>query len=395
MPLALWALAVCAFGIGTTEFVVTGVLPGIAEEFGVSVSTAGYIATVYAAGVFVGAPLTTVLGTRVERRRMLAALMVLFVAGNLVTALAPTFGAVLAGRVIASFTHGAFFGIGAVVAAGLVAPARRAGAIAFMFTGLTVANVVGVPAGTLLGEALSWRATFAVIALVGVVGLIGVLALVKRGERPAGARVRPEFAALADPQVLLAMGMTVLGFGGVFVSVTYLAPMMVEVAGFSESAVTWVLVLFGLGMVVGNAAGGRIADRAPMPLLLGALVALAATLLAFTWGAHSQAASLVLVFLVGAFGFATVPPLQMRVMDKAAHAPTLASALNIGFFNLGNALGAWLGGAAIAGGLGLTAPNWIGALLPLGALVLAVAAAALDRRAGAAPAAPAVAAVRE
>ncbi|NYI97589.1 DHA1 family inner membrane transport protein [Streptomonospora nanhaiensis] len=326
---------------------------------------------------------------------MLAALMVLFVAGNLVTALAPTFGAVLAGRVIASFTHGAFFGIGAVVAAGLVAPARRAGAIAFMFTGLTVANVVGVPAGTLLGEALSWRATFAVIALVGVVGLIGVLALVKRGERPAGARVRPEFAALADPQVLLAMGMTVLGFGGVFVSVTYLAPMMVEVAGFSESAVTWVLVLFGLGMVVGNAAGGRIADRAPMPLLLGALVALAATLLAFTWGAHSQAASLVLVFLVGAFGFATVPPLQMRVMDKAAHAPTLASALNIGFFNLGNALGAWLGGAAIAGGLGLTAPNWIGALLPLGALVLAVAAAALDRRAGAAPAAPAVAAVRE
>ncbi|MBB6173687.1 DHA1 family inner membrane transport protein [Nocardiopsis mwathae] len=380
MPLALWALAIGAFAIGTTEFVVTGVLPGIADEFGVSISTAGYIATTYAMGVFVGAPLVTVIGARVERRRMLAALMVLFVAGNLITSLAPTFAAVLVGRVVASFTHGAFFGIGAVVAADLVAPNRRAGAIAFMFTGLTLANVVGVPAGTLLGQYVGWRATFAAITLLGVVGLIGVLALVPRSGKPRGARLRPELAALANPQVVLAMAMTVLGFGGVFVSITYIAPMMVEVAGFAESGVTWLLVLFGLGMVVGNTLGGRFADVHLMPMLYTALGALAVVLLAFTWGAHSPFASAVCVFLIGAFGFATVPPLQKRVMDKAAAAPALASALNIGFFNLGNAIGAWLGGFVIAQGFGLTSPNWAGALLPAAALLLAVLSAILDRR---------------
>ncbi|CAM3755549.1 MFS transporter [Nocardiopsis rhodophaea] len=380
MPLALWALAIGAFGIGTTEFVVTGVLPGIADEFGVPISVAGNVATVYAMGVFIGAPLTTAIGTRVERKRMLAALMVLFVVGNLITSVAPTFGVVLVGRVITSLTHGAFFGIGAVVAADLVAPNKRASAIAFMFTGLTIANVVGVPAATLLGQSASWRATYGVITLLGVIGLIGILALVPRGSTPKGARIRPELAAFTNPQVLLAMAMTVLGFGGVFVSITYIAPMMVEVAGFAESSVTWLLMLFGLGMVVGNSLGGRFADRALMPMLYTALAALAVVLLAFTWGAHSTIASAVLVFLVGAFGFATVPPLQKRVMDKAAEAPTLASAMNIGFFNLGNAIGAWLGGFVIAQGFGLTAPNWAGAVLPAGALLLAVLSAVLDRR---------------
>ncbi|GAA2003611.1 MFS transporter [Nocardiopsis rhodophaea] len=380
MPLALWALAIGAFGIGTTEFVVTGVLPGIADEFGVPISVAGNVATVYAMGVFIGAPLTTAIGTRVERKRMLAALMVLFVVGNLITSVAPTFGVVLVGRVITSLTHGAFFGIGAVVAADLVAPNKRASAIAFMFTGLTIANVVGVPAATLLGQSASWRATYGVITLLGVIGLIGILALVPRGSTPKGARIRPELAAFTNPQVLLAMAMTVLGFGGVFVSITYIAPMMVEVAGFAESSVTWPLMLFGLGMVVGNSLGGRLADRALMPMLYTALAALAVVLLAFTWGAHSTIASAVLVFLVGAFGFATVPPLQKRVMDKAAEAPTLASAMNIGFFNLGNAIGAWLGGFVIAQGFGLTAPNWAGAVLPAGALLLAVLSAVLDRR---------------
>ncbi|ASU85832.1 MFS transporter [Nocardiopsis gilva YIM 90087] len=380
MPLALWALAIGAFGIGTTEFVVTGVLPGIADEFGVSISAAGYIATVYAMGVFVGAPLTTAIGTRIERKRMLAALMVLFVVGNLITAVAPTFGVLLVGRVVTSLTHGAFFGIGAVVAADLVAPNKRASAIAFMFTGLTIANVVGVPAATLLGQSVSWRATYGVITVLGVIGLIGILTLVPGGSTPKGARIRPELAAFTNPQVLLAMAMTVLGFGGVFVSITYIAPMMVEVAGFAESSVTWLLMLFGVGMVVGNSLGGRFADRALMPMLYTALAALSVVLLAFTWGAHSAIASAVLVFLVGAFGFATVPPLQKRVMDKAAGAPTLASAMNIGFFNLGNAIGAWLGGFVIAQGFGLTAPNWAGAVLPAGALLLAVLSAALDRR---------------
>ncbi|GGM35458.1 MFS transporter [Longimycelium tulufanense] len=379
MPLALWALAIGAFGIGTTEFVVTGVLPGVATEFAVSVPAAGYLATGYAMGVFLGAPLTTIIGTRIERKRMLTALMVLFVVGNLLTAVAPTFALVLLGRVLSSLTHGAFFGIGAVVAADLVAPNRRASAIAFMFSGLTLANVVGVPAGTLLGQHISWRATFGVITVLGVLGVIGVATLVPRGPKPQGTRVRPELAALTDPQVLLAMAMTVLGFGGVFVSITYVAPMMVEVAGFSGSGVTWLLMLFGVGMVVGNSLGGRFADNALMPMLYTALAALAVVLFAFTWGAHSKIASAVCIFLIGGFGFASVPPLQKQVMDKAAGAPTLASAMNIGFFNLGNAIGAWLGGFVIAHGLGLTAPNWAGALLPAGALLLAVLSAALDR----------------
>ncbi|GAA3746474.1 MFS transporter [Salinactinospora qingdaonensis] len=380
MPLALWALAIGAFGIGTTEFVVAGVLPGVIDEFGVSVSTGGYMATGYATGVFIGAPLTTALGTRVERKHMLAALMGLFILGNITTALAPAFGVVLVGRVVASLTHGAFFGIGSVVAAELVGPKKGASAIAFMFSGLTLANVVGVPAGTLLSQHTDWRTTFGAIALLGVIGLLGVLALVPRGSRPEGARLRPEVAALRNPQVLLAMGMTVLGFGGVFVSITYVAPMLTDVAGFSESGVTWVLVLFGLGMVVGNSLGGRFADKALMPMLYVALVSLSLVLLVFTWGAHSTIVAPICVFLVGGFGFATVPPLQKRVMDKASAAPTLASAINIGFFNLGNAIGAWLGGLAIAFGFGLTSPNWVGALLPVGALGLAALSAALDRR---------------
>ncbi|MFC4563771.1 MFS transporter [Nocardiopsis mangrovi] len=380
MPLALWALAIGAFAIGTTEFVVAGVLPEVADGFGVSLSAAGHMATVYAMGVFIGAPLMTVLGARVERKRMLAALMALFVIGNTITAAAPAYSLLLTGRVVASFTHGAFFGIGAVVAAGLVAPHRRAGAIAFMFTGLTLANVVGVPVGTLLGQHMGWRATFAAVAVLGAIGLAGVLALVPRGPKPEQASIRPELAALRNPQVLLAMAMTVLGFGGLFVSITYVAPMMTDIAGFGTSAVTWLLVLLGLGMVVGNALGGRLTDTAPVATLYVSLGALSLTLLAFTWGAHSMVASAVLLFLIGASAFATVAPLQIRVMNKAAAAPTLASALNIGFFNLGNAIGAWLGGLAISLGWGLTSPNWIGALLPAGALLLAVVATSLDRR---------------
>ncbi|GGM71486.1 MFS transporter [Longimycelium tulufanense] len=380
MPLALWALAVGAFGIGTTEFVVSGVLPGVADEFGVSIPTAGYLATVYAIGVFVGAPLTTIIGARVERRRMLAAMMVLFIIGNLFTTVAPTFAFVLVGRVLAALSHGAFIGIGTVVAASLVAPNKGARAIAFMLSGMTLANVVGVPAGTLLSQHVSWRAAFGVITVVGVIGVIGIRTLVPEGPKPQGARIRPEVAALTNPQVILALSMTVLGFGGVFVSLTYVAPMMVEVAGFAESTVTWLLGLFGVGLVIGNMIGGRFADRALMPMLYAGLTGLAVVLFAFTWGAHSKIASAVCILLIGVFGFATVPPLQKRVMDKAAGAPTLASAVNIGCFNLGNAVGAWLGGFVIARGLGLTAPNWAGALLPAGALVLAFVSATLDRR---------------
>ncbi|MFH8383914.1 MFS transporter [Kitasatospora sp. NPDC018058] len=391
MPLALLALAIGAFGIGTTEFVIMGLLPEIAGDYGVSIPTAGLLVTGYAIGVVIGAPLMTVLGTRISRKTMLMLLMGLFTVGNLVSATAPGFGVMLAGRIVASLAHGAFFGIGSVVAAELVAPEKKAGAIATMFTGLTVANIVGVPLGTFIGQAVGWRATFAAVAVLGVVGLLGIAKLVPATPRPEGAHLRRELTAFRNPQVLLAMAMTVLGFGGVFAAITYIAPMMTHVAGYSDGSVTWLLVLFGVGMFLGNLLGGAFADRKLMPMLYTTLGGLAVVLALFTLTAHDKTAAAVTILLVGALGFATVPPLQKRVLDQAHGAPTLASAVNIGAFNLGNALAAWLGGTVITAGLGYTAPNWVGALLAAAALVLALWSAALERRTPAAvPAAAAV-----
>jgi DHA1 family inner membrane transport protein len=382
MPLALLALAIGAFGIGTTEFVIMGLLPEVAAGYGVSIPTAGLLVTGYALGVVIGAPLMTILGTRVSRKRMLMLLMGLFIAGNVLSALAPTFGLMLAGRVVSSLAHGAFFGIGSVVASDLVAPQKKAGAIAMMFTGLTVANVIGVPLGTLVGQHLGWRVTFLLVAVLGGIGLAGIARLVPGQPRPQGVRLRHELAAFRNVQVLLAMSMTVLGFGGVFAAITYITPMMTDVAGFADTSVTWLLVLFGLGMVGGNLLGGRYADRHLMPMLYVSLGSLALVLALFTFTAHNKVTAAVTVTLIGALGFATVPPLQKRVLDQAAGAPTLASAVNIGAFNLGNALSAWLGGIVIAAGLGYTAPNWVGAALAASALVLAILSGAIERRHG-------------
>ncbi|MFG3239335.1 MFS transporter [Streptomyces sp. NPDC048157] len=380
MPLALLALAIGAFGIGITEFVIMGLLPEVAADFQVSIPTAGFLVTGYALGVVLGAPLMTALGTRIPRKRMLMLLMGLFVVGNVVSAVAPVFGVMVVGRVIASLAHGAFFGIGTVVAADLVAPHKKAGAIAMMFTGLTVANLVGVPLGTYIGQSIGWRTTFFAVAAIGVIGLLGVARLVPEQRQHEGVRLRDELAAFRNVQVLLAMGMTVLGFGGVFAAITYITPMMTEIAGYSASSVTWLLVLLGLGMVGGNLIGGRFADRRLMPLLYVSLGALAVVLALFTLTAHNKIASAVTIVLIGGLGFATVPPLQKRVLDQAAGAPTLASAANIGAFNLGNALSAWLGGLVIAAGLGYTAPNWVGAALAASALALAVVSGVLERR---------------
>ncbi|WP_042421182.1 MFS transporter [Streptacidiphilus anmyonensis] len=380
MPLALLALAIGAFGIGTTEFGVMGLLPQIAGSYGVSIPTAGLLVTGYALGVVLGAPLMTVLGTRTSRKTMLMLLMGLFTVGNLLSALAPTFPLMLAGRIVTSLAHGAFFGIGAVVAADLVAPSKKAGAIATMFTGLTVANIVGVPLGTFVGQAVGWRTTFGAVAALGVVGLLGIARLVPALPRPEGAHLRRELAAFRNTQVVLAMAMTVLGFGGVFAAITYIAPMMTHVAGYSDGAVTGLLVLFGIGMFLGNLLGGRYADRRLMAMLCTTLGGLAVVLALFTVTAHSKVLAAATVLLIGALGFATVPPLQKRVLDQAHGAPTLASAVNIGAFNLGNALAAWLGGLVITAGLGYTAPNWVGAGLAAAALVLALWSAALERR---------------
>ncbi|WP_454194186.1 MFS transporter [Nocardia sp. Marseille-Q1738] len=380
MPLALLALTLGAFGIGTTEFVVVGLLPEVADTYAVSIPTAGLLVSGYALGVVVGAPLMTGLGTRVSRKRMLLGMLALLVLGNILSAVAPTFGLMLTGRIVASLAHGAFFGIGAVVAGTLVSADRRAGAIAIMFTGLTVATMVGVPLGTLLGQHFGWRLTFLFVAFVGLIGLVGVAALVPEQPAPTDARLRTELAVFRNPQVVLAMAMTVLGFGGVFAAITYLAPMMTEVTGYADSSVTWLLVLFGLGFSAGNLIGGKFADRHLMPMLYLTLGGLAIVLALFTVTAHNKAAAAITVVLIGALGFATVPPLQKRVLDQAAGAPTLASAVNIGAFNLGNAISAWLGGVVIAAGLGYTSPNWVGVALVVIALGLAVLSGYLERR---------------
>ncbi|GHE81394.1 MFS transporter [Amycolatopsis deserti] len=380
MPVALIALAIAAFGIGTTEFVIMGLLPEVATDLGVSVPTAGLLISGYALGVVVGAPLLTALGSKVPRKTVLTGLMVLFIAGNVVSAIAPGYGLLMTGRVVAALSHGAFFGVGSVVAASLVPTARQASAIAIMFTGLTVANVLGVPGGTALGQQFGWRSTFWAVAGLGVIALLGVVALVPRQPVAEDQSLRSELAVFRRPQVWLALAMTALGFGGVFASFTYVAPMMTDVAGFSPGAVTWLLVLFGGGLVVGNLVGGKAADRALMPSLYVILAALAVVLVVFVFTAHEQLPAAVTIALFGAAGFATVPPLQARVMAKAGDAPALASAANIAAFNLGNAGGAWLGGLAIGHGLGYTAPNWIGAALAAAGLGVALVSGALDRR---------------
>jgi DHA1 family inner membrane transport protein len=381
MPLALWALAIGAFGIGTTEFIIAGLLPVIANEFSVSIPVAGNLATSYALGVFIGAPALIILGSKAPRKAMLVFLMGLFVAGNVITAFAPTLGIAVVGRIVTSMTHGAFFGIGSIIAADMVSPTKRVQAISFMFMGLTVANLIGVPAGTWIGQHLSWRTAFSLIAVIGVITIISVAWLIPHQPRPENQNFSHEFNAFRNVNVLLAMGITILGPGAFFTSITYIAPMMTELAGYSVSSITWLMLLFGLGLFVGNQLGGRYADRALMPMLYFTLAAQAVVLFVFNFTAHSQIMSAICIFLMAAFGFATVSPIQKLVMDKAraAGAPTLASAVNIGLFNLGNAVGAWLGGLVIAAGFGLNSPNWAGAILSVGALILAIISGATDK----------------
>ncbi|MEU3265363.1 MFS transporter [Streptomyces bacillaris] len=378
MPLALLALAVSAFGIGTTEFVMMGLLPNVADDLGTSVPTAGYLVSAYAIGVVLGAPLLTGLGSRVPRKKMLLLLMALFTVGNLASALAPDFGWLLAGRFLAGLPHGAFFGVGAVVAARLAAEGRQARAVATMFLGLTVANIVGVPAATLLGQHLGWRATFLVVAAIGLAAMAALARLVPRIPVEAHQDVRRELRALGNRQVLLGLLTAVFGFAGVFAVYSYLSAMTTEAMGFGESSVTLVLALFGIGMTLGALAAGPLTDRALRPTLYGSLGALAVVLVAFPFTVHVPWAALVMVTLLGAVGFMTTTPLQLLVMNKAKDAPTLASASNHSAFNLANAGGAWLGGVAIAAGWGWTSPAFVGAVLAAAGLAIALTAGFLD-----------------
>ena len=385
MPVALWALAIGGFGIGLTEFVIMGLLPEVATDFGVTETVAGYLISGYALSVAVGAVGLTAALTRVDRKKALLGLMILFIAGNLVSAVAPTYELMMLGRVVAALCHGAFFGIGAVVAADLVARDRRAAAISIMFAGLTVANVLGVPFGTLLGQAAGWRSTFWAITAIGVLAFIGIALLVPARvgvpddvagpSGQAGPGLRGELAAFRAPQVWLSIAVTVLGYGGMFGAFTYIAFTLTEVSGFASSTVPWLLILFGAGLFVGNLVGGKAADKNLGATLLTLLVLLTVVLAVFALTATSQVATMISLVLMGAVGFATVPGLQMRVMRHASAAPTLASGANIAAFNIGNAFGAWVGGLTLAAGLGYTSPLWAGAAVTLAGLVVMLVAA--------------------
>lgn len=382
MPLALLALAISAFGIGTTEFVMMGLLPDVADDLGTSVPTAGYLVSAYALGVVIGAPLLTALGSRIPRKRMLVGLMAVFTVGNLASALAPTFGLLVAGRLLAGLPHGAFFGVGAVVAARLVREGRQARAVATMFLGLTVANIVGVPAATLLGQQFGWRATFLVVAGIGLAAMAALARLVPALPAEERTGLGSELRALGNRQVLLGLLTTVFGFAGIFAVYSYLASMMTEVTGFAAGSVPLVLALFGIGMTLGALAAGPLTDRALRPTLYGSLGALALVLAVFPLAARAEWTALVAVVLIGAVGFLTTTPLQMLVMNKAQQAPTLAAASNQSAFNLANGGGAWAGGLALTAGWGWTSPALVGAVLAALGLAVAVTAGLLDRGAG-------------
>ncbi|ATG22024.1 MFS transporter [Ralstonia pickettii] len=372
MPVALLALTAGAFGIGVTEFVLMGLLLEVGTDLHVTVAQAGLLISGYAFGVVLGAPVLTALTARWPRKAVLVGLMVIFTVGNAACALAPGYALLMAARVLTAFAHGTFFGVGSVVATGLVPPNRRASAIAIMFTGLTVASILGVPLGTWLGQAYGWRATFWAIVVIGVIALSVIARFVPHESAPADVGDwRQDMRVLARGPVLLGLLTTVLGYAGVLAVFTYIAPLITEVTGYTSAAVSPVMLVFGGGLIVGNLVGGRLADRHLRGTLIGTLVALAVTLALMTFAVHDKVWVVVFVALLGAVAFSTVPPLQMWVLEKAHGAgQSIASSFNIAAFNLGNALGAWAGGVIISHGPGLTALPWVAALAPVSALTL-------------------------
>jgi DHA1 family inner membrane transport protein len=355
-----------------------GILPDLALALSASIPSTGLLVSGYALGVAVGAPVLALLTSRMPRKLALLLLMCIFIIGNVFCALAPDYPTLMIARIVTSFAHGSFFGIGSVVAASLVAEDRRASAIALMFTGLALANVLGVPLGTFIGQTLGWRATFWTVAVAGVIAAAALVALVPSSDDSGALNLRDELSVLAKAQVWLALAMTILGFGGVFVVFTYIAPILEEVSGFAPSSVTLLLVLFGVGLVVGNSAGGRIADRWGVRGLLAVFAALTLVMLAFTRSMHASVPAAVTLFVWGIAAFATVPGLQMHVMHHARNAPHLASTLNIGAFNIGNALGAWLGGLALSRGVEFDGLPWVAAIMTLTAIGVTFFAVRLD-----------------
>jgi DHA1 family inner membrane transport protein len=379
MRKSLLALAVAAFGIGTSEFVIMGLLPDLAKSFSVSIPKAGVLVSAYALSVTFGSPLIALLLARTERKRALLILMGIFVTGNLLCALAPTYELLLGARVLTALCHGAFFGIGSVVATNIVPYNQRTQAVTLMFSGLTIANVLGVPAGTALGQAFGWRAAFLALIPVGLIALAALYRMVP--EQPAEAiALKHEFRAVVRPQVQLVLSLSTISSVALFCVFTYIAPMLEVVTHLSPHAVTWVLVLFGVSITVGNLVGGRLGDWRPMPLVLSGLVLLIALFLAMPLAMPHVVPAVVLVFVWGLVHFGAIAPLQSRIVEQAKGAPNLASTLNQGAFNLGNALGASLGGLVLTAGYGYLKLPFASAAVATVCLVVAVVTVWVEKR---------------
>jgi DHA1 family inner membrane transport protein len=381
LPIQIYALTVAAFAIGTTEFVIMGLLPEIARDLSVTIPAAGMLVTGYALGVVIGAPIFTLGTSWAPRKALLIGLMSLFIAGNFIAAVAPNYPILLAARVVSALCHGTFFGVGAVVASGLVAPNRRAGAIALMFMGLALANILGVPAGTAIGHALGWRATFWCVTGLGIVTMIAIAALVRPVKEDGRSHFRTELVAIARLDVWIALLTTVAYSASLFVVLTYIAPILLDATGFQPEQITLAMLIFGAGLVVGSNLGGRFADIALMPAQICVLAALTLVTLLFAWTMHFTIAAYVTLFVWGAVSFANISPLQTRVVTTAKGAPTLASSLNIAAFNLGNAAGAALGGLLIHDGFGYAALTIAGAAISGAGMLLAVWGFARDKSA--------------
>ncbi|MHA6531774.1 MFS transporter [Paenibacillus sp. BAC0078] len=382
--LALLALAISAFAIGTTEFISVGLLPLIADDLHISVTTAGLTVTLYALGVTFGAPVLTSLTTAVSRKTLLLALMLLFIAGNSLAAAAGGITVLLLARVISALSHGLFMSIASTIAADLVSEDRRASAISIMFTGLTVATVTGVPLGTFLGQQLGWRAAFIAIAAVGVIALIANLILIPASLRK-GIRtpLRDQVKLVTNSRLLLAFAITALGYGGTFVVFTYLSPLLHEISGFREETVAVILLVYGIAIAIGNVIGGKAANRRPLNALFYMFVLQAVVLLVLTFTAPFKAAALITIFFMGLLAFMNVPGLQVYVVmlaDRfAPSARDVASAMNIAAFNAGIAIGAYLGGV-VTDHMGLIHTAWVGSLMVLGAVILTAWSRVLESR---------------
>ena len=379
--LAVLALALGGFGIGTTEFVAMGLLPDIASSLGITEPTAGHVISAYALGVVIGAPLIAALTARMPRKTLLLGLMAVFTLGNLASVLAPSYGTLVAARFIAGLPHGAFFGVAALVAAHLMGPKNRAKAVAHVMTGLTVATVLGVPMASWLGQALGWRSAFGLVVAVGVITLTAIwFWLPARLRSMHVTSPLTELGALKRVQVWLALLVGMIGFGGMFAVYTYITTTMTDVAGLPRGLVPLALMIFGIGMVVGNLVGGRMADKSVVRGMYVSIGALGTVLAIFVLASHNPWTALVVLFGIGAAGSAVAPALQTRLMDVAHGAQTLAAALNHSALNIGNATGAWVGGLVIAAGYGYTAPAAAGAVLAAAGILVLTVSVLLQRR---------------